>query len=43
VIEGYGGGHIDLVAPGFLPPPATNVCHSDCHFAAKEIWLWELE
>ena len=38
VIEGYGGGHIDLIEP-------DRVCHSDCYFDfnPKEIWFWPLD
>lgn len=37
-IEGYDGGHIDLIEPA----NATSLCNSQCYFSCKEIWFWEL-
>ncbi|WP_338845603.1 T6SS effector amidase Tae4 family protein [Massilia sp. W12] len=37
-IEGYSGGHIDLIEPS----NAAQVCHSACYFSAKEVWFWPL-
>ncbi len=37
-ITGYGGGHIDLIEA----TTTAQVCHSQCYFAAKEIWFWPL-
>lgn len=37
-IEGYEGGHIDLIEPA----NTTSMCNSQCYFACKEIWFWEL-
>lgn len=38
-IEGYDGGHIDLIEPA----NTTLVCNSQCYFACREIWFWELD
>ncbi|WP_256744026.1 T6SS effector amidase Tae4 family protein, partial [Cronobacter sakazakii] len=40
VVNGYGGGHIDL-----LEPEGNNAftCHSMCLPDCKEIWFWELK
>ncbi|PKF60376.1 hypothetical protein CW745_15015 [Psychromonas sp. psych-6C06] len=40
-IDGYGGGHIDLI-------DSTNVdndaeCSSACYYDCREIWFWELK
>lgn len=37
-IDGYDGGHIDLIESG----TSVQVCNSGCYFACKEIWFWEL-
>ncbi|KIS45881.1 T6SS effector amidase Tae4 family protein [Kosakonia radicincitans] len=39
-IEGYGGGHIDM-----LEPLTSNsfLCNSDCYPYCQEIWFWELK
>ena len=37
-IAGYGGGHIDLIEP----LNTTSICNSNCFFACKEVWFWEL-
>lgn len=37
-IAGYDGGHIDLIEPF----NTTSLCNSECYFACKEIWFWEL-
>ncbi|WP_312951323.1 T6SS effector amidase Tae4 family protein [Superficieibacter sp.] len=38
-IEGYGGGHIDLVET-----EGNHLeCHSDCYPTCREIWFWELK
>ncbi|WP_312119413.1 T6SS effector amidase Tae4 family protein [Kosakonia cowanii] len=38
-IDGYGGGHIDM-----LEPLTSNsfICNSNCFPHCKEIWFWEL-
>ncbi len=38
-IDGYDGGHIDLIEVS----NTMQVCHSACYFACKEIWFWELQ
>lgn len=38
-ISGYGGGHIDLIETS----NGVQVCHSNCFFASKEVWFWELK
>ncbi len=38
-IQGYGGGHIDLIEP----VNAASVCNSACYFSSKEIWFWPLQ
>ncbi|WP_039056556.1 T6SS effector amidase Tae4 family protein [Enterobacter sp. Bisph1] len=39
-IDGYGGGHIDV-----LEPLTSNsfICNSNCYPYCKEIWFWELK
>lgn len=38
-IEGYGGGHIDLIEA----TTTSAVCNSGCYFQSKEIWFWPLQ
>lgn len=38
-IDGYDGGHIDLIEPA----NGVQVCNSHCYFACKEVWFWELK
>lgn len=38
-INGYDGGHIDLIESA----NGAQVCNSHCYFACKEVWFWELE
>jgi hypothetical protein len=37
-VEGYGGGHIDLIDA----MNSTYLCNSSCFFASREIWFWPL-
>lgn len=37
-IDGYGGGHIDLIEPA----TTGYQCHSHCYFSCKEVWFWAL-
>lgn len=37
-IEGYDGGHIDLIESS----NGIQLCNSHCYFACKEVWFWEL-
>ncbi|HAW92363.1 MULTISPECIES: T6SS effector amidase Tae4 family protein [unclassified Arsukibacterium] len=37
-IDGYNGGHIDLIES----TTTAQVCNSACYFACKEIWFWQL-
>jgi hypothetical protein len=37
-IDGYNGGHIDLIESS----NSVQVCNSGCYFACKEIWFWQL-
>ncbi|KAA8998163.1 hypothetical protein FJU30_17265 [Affinibrenneria salicis] len=39
-IEGYGGGHIDMIEP---LSSNSFICNSDCYPYCKEIWFWELK
>lgn len=38
-IEGYGGGHIDLIESS----TTNTVCNSGCYYQSKEIWFWPLK
>ncbi|WP_374328433.1 T6SS effector amidase Tae4 family protein [Azonexus sp.] len=38
-IDGYGGGHIDVIET----TNGTQVCNSACYFSSKEIWFWPLD
>ncbi|MGN0920597.1 MAG: T6SS effector amidase Tae4 family protein [Cellvibrio sp.] len=38
-IEGYGGGHIDLIDATTV----NAVCSSGCYYNSKEIWFWPLQ
>jgi hypothetical protein len=38
-LQGYNGGHIDLLEPEMVGP----VCHSHCYWNCKSIWFWSLE
>jgi hypothetical protein len=37
-IDGYGGGHIDLIEPA----NGSLLCNSDCFFNCKEVWFWSM-
>jgi Type VI secretion system (T6SS), amidase effector protein 4 len=37
-IDGYAGGHIDLIEES----NAALICNSHCYFACKEVWFWPL-
>lgn len=37
-IDGYGGGHIDLIEAS----TDLFLCHSACYFSSTEIWFWQL-
>ena len=37
-IDGYDGGHIDLIESS----TSTFLCNSHCYFACKEVWFWAL-
>ena len=39
-IDGYGGGHIDLIEP---LSNNSFICNSDCFPYCQEIWFWELK
>jgi hypothetical protein len=38
-IDGYGGGHIDVIES----TNSAHVCNSACYFASKEVWFWPLD
>jgi hypothetical protein len=38
-IDGYGGGHIDVIEQ----VNSVQVCNSACYFNSKEVWFWELD
>jgi len=38
-IEGYNGGHIDLIETA----DSVQVCNSACYFSSREIWFWALD
>lgn len=38
-LQGYNGGHIDLLEPYIAGP----LCHSHCYWSCKSIWFWLLE
>jgi Type VI secretion system (T6SS), amidase effector protein 4 len=37
-IDGYGGGHIDLIESS----NSALLCNSHCYFSCKEVWFWSL-
>lgn len=37
-IDGYGGGHIDLIEAMNNP----YLCNSNCFFESREVWFWSL-
>jgi hypothetical protein len=37
-IDGYGGGHIDLIESS----NSALLCNSHCYFSCKEVWFWPL-
>jgi hypothetical protein len=37
-IDGYDGGHIDLIESA----TTDLLCHSHCYFKCKEVWFWGL-
>lgn len=37
-IDGYGGGHIDVIEA----INKMSVCNSACYFSSKEVWFWPL-
>jgi hypothetical protein len=37
-IDGYDGGHIDLIESS----TSAFLCNSHCYFACKEVWFWAL-
>jgi hypothetical protein len=38
-IDGYGGGHIDVIES----TNSAHVCNSACYFSSKEVWFWALD
>jgi hypothetical protein len=38
-IDGYGGGHIDIIES----INSMHICNSACYFGSKEVWFWPLD